>query len=128
MWSLWPLYFNTFILQFPIPSSLSVPHKLPVFVFTRRNDIRSTVNAYKSNWPREQSYYYQQLILKIWSFSYDLLKKLLTNYPFFFSASALNHSDVTNDPRRFAANLRSRPNCRRWKNDKRSFLERKSKV
>ena len=31
----------------------------------------------------------------------------------FCSASALNRSDVTNDPRRFAANLRSRPN-RQW--------------
>ena len=29
---------------------------------------------------------------------------------FFASASALNRSDVTNDPRRFAADLRLRPN------------------
>ena len=89
MWSLWPVYFNTFTLQLPIPSLLSVPHKLPVFVFTRRKDIRSMVNAYKSNWPWEQSYYYQQFILKIWSFSYDLLKKLLTIYPCFLQLKCI---------------------------------------
>ena len=49
---------------------------------------------------------------------------------FFASASALNRSDVTNDPRRFAADLRLRPNrqlakMQKWKE---KFPRKKRKV
>ena len=46
-WSLWPLHFNRFTLQLPIETYNSLVLQLQVSVFTRRKDIRSTVNAYK---------------------------------------------------------------------------------